>query len=217
MPTPSPNPSAPLTAAASNEAWVAALRGPERDAALDVLREVLVRGLRAALAQRPVRGAEAFVEDFAQDALVKILDRLDTFRGESRFTTWAQKVAVRVALTELRRKRWQDVALDDLAPDASGDYTPAVLASEDVGPDRQTAHQLLLSQVEQTIEEALTERQQAALAVVMEGVPLDVAAERLGTNRNALYKLIFDARKRLRKALEQRGVDPETLLRELAA
>ena len=88
----------------TNQEWLADLQGPERDDALVDLRAFLVRGLRYALAGRS-DGDDAIIEDFVQDALLKILAALDTFRGESRFTTWAQKITVRVAYTELRRLR----------------------------------------------------------------------------------------------------------------
>ncbi|MEM6647088.1 MAG: sigma-70 family RNA polymerase sigma factor [Bacteroidota bacterium] len=203
----------------SNDEWVAALKGPRRDRALAALRERLVRGLRAALAQRaPGSTIDTLVEDFVQEALLKILDNLDSFRGESRFTTWAQKIAVRVALSELRRKRWQDVALSDLtsSDDGSSDYTPTVLSDHDLNPEEQTAQSMIVAQVEQVIAEDLSERQRQALTgVVIQGMPVEVVAERLGSNRNALYKLIFDARKRLRKGLEDRGLSPEGILDEL--
>jgi len=214
--------SAPLAkspAQFSNDEWVAALKGPRRDRALASLRERLVRGLRAALAQRaPGSTIDTLVEDFVQEALLKILDNLDSFRGESRFTTWAQKIAVRVALSELRRKRWQDVALSDLtnSDDGGSDYTPTVLSDHDLNPEEQTSQSMIVTQVGQVIAEDLSERQRQALTgVVIQGMPVEVVAERMGSNRNALYKLIFDARKRLRKGLEDRGLSPEGILDEL--
>ena len=100
----------------SNEQWVAALSQSstdEYDVALEDLRVILVRGLGYALADRSnVRDND--LEDFAQDATLKILKGLHTFRGESLFTTWAHKIAVRVAFTELRRRRWRDVSLDEM-------------------------------------------------------------------------------------------------------
>jgi RNA polymerase sigma factor (sigma-70 family) len=95
----------------TNQEWLDDLRGPGRDDALADLRAFLVRGLGYSLANRSdVDGA--LVEDMAQEALLKILDSLDTFLGESRFTTWAQKIAVRVAFTELRRHHWRDLSLE---------------------------------------------------------------------------------------------------------
>src|SRR5687768_6622687 len=93
----------------SNEQWLAALRGPRKGEALTDLRVVLVQGLKGALPRGT--GVEASVEDFAQEALIKILGNLDSFRGESRFTVWAQKICVRTAFAEMRRSRWRDISL----------------------------------------------------------------------------------------------------------
>ena len=98
----------------TNEQWLAELRGPNPDKLLADLYGLLVRGLRAALGGR-ADGADANIGDyFAQEALIKIVSNLDSFRGESRFTTWAKKTAMNVALTELKRRRWRDVSLQDL-------------------------------------------------------------------------------------------------------
>ena len=97
----------------TNEQWLADLRGPNPDEALADLYDLLVRGLRAAFGGYG-GGLEANFGDFAQEALIKITGSLDSFRGESRFTTWAQKIAMNVALTELKRRRWHDVSLQEL-------------------------------------------------------------------------------------------------------
>src|SRR3712207_5445478 len=97
----------------TNEQWLADLRAINPDEALTDLYDLLVRGLRAGLGSYG-GGVDANAEDFAQEALIKITDNLDSFRGESRFTTWAQKIAMNVALTELKRRRWRDVSLQDL-------------------------------------------------------------------------------------------------------
>jgi RNA polymerase sigma factor (sigma-70 family) len=97
----------------TNEQWLAELRGPNPGKALADLYDLLVRGLKAALGGYG-GSVEANVGDFAQEALIKITGNLDSFRGESRFTTWAQKIAMNVALTELKRRRWRDVSLQDL-------------------------------------------------------------------------------------------------------
>lgn len=197
----------------SNGEWLADLRGPERDQALDNLRAILVRGLRYAMADRP-SVTEADLEDFVQDALVKILGALDSFRGESRFTTWAQKIAIRVAFTELRRQRWADVSLQDLAGRYEGaDLTPAVLTDPAISPERRTAQQMLLEMVQRLIAEELTERQrQAITAAMIGGMPLDEVARRMDTNRNALYKLIHDARQRLKTRMMEEGLSIEDVL-----
>ena len=114
-------------AARTNQQWLEALRGPGRDEALVDLRTILMRGLHFALAD--YRGvSEAALEDFVQDSMLKILASVDSFRGESRFTTWAQKIAIRVALTELRRHRWRDVSLVSVAGSRDADFVPKTLA-----------------------------------------------------------------------------------------
>src|SRR5215211_3711 len=97
----------------TNEQWLAELGGPNPDEALADLYDLLVRGLRAAFGSYG-GGVEANFGDFAQEALIRITGNLDSFPGESRFTTWAQKIAMNVALTELKRRRWRDVSLQDL-------------------------------------------------------------------------------------------------------
>ncbi len=198
----------------TNEEWLADLRGPDKDQAITDLREILVRGLSYSLSTRTRGDIDSLVEDFAQDALVKILANLDTFRGESKLTTWAQKIAIRVAYTELRRKRWQDIALEDLLPEDSGpDFTPAILTDPEAGPEQQATQQMILETVMRLIQENLTERQKTAIQAVMGGgMPLEVVAERMGTNRNALYKMIHDARKRLKRELHAEGLTTEDIM-----
>lgn len=192
----------------TNEEWLTDLSGPNQEQAIADLREILIRGLQYSLSTRTRGDIEALVEDFVQEALIKILDNLDTFRGESKLTTWAQKIAIRVAYTELRRKRWQDVALEDLLPEDSGpDFTPAILTDTQSSPEEKTAQQLILETIMRVIEENLTDRQRDAIMAVMAGgMPLEVVAEKMGTNRNALYKLIHDARKRLKRELLAEGL-----------
>jgi RNA polymerase sigma-70 factor (ECF subfamily) len=191
------------------------LRGPERDKALAELRVVLVRGLRGALAGRAGGGFDpAAIEDFAQDALVKILGNLDSFRGESRFTTWAQKIAVRVAFTELRRKRWRDVSLQDLvARYGAAKARMDTLADPSPTPEQLLSQQVLPATLERFIVEELTDRQrQALVAVEIEEMPLEEVARRMNTNRNALYKLLHDARRRLKRRVMAEGISPHDLL-----
>jgi RNA polymerase sigma-70 factor (ECF subfamily) len=196
----------------TNEEWLAALRGPGRDQALADLRVLLVRGLGYALAGRP--GVDdSTLEDFAQDALLKILDGLDSFRGESRFTTWAQKIAVRVALTELRRHRWRDVSLDEITGSPDVDFIPDTLADPSAGPEQQAIQRVLLDTLRRIIATELTDRQrQALVATRIHGMPLEEVARRMGTSRNALYKLVHDARQRLKKRMMAEGLSPQEVL-----
>ena len=185
--------------------WPRELRagGPTTDAALADLRGVLLRGLRRALSGRA--GADdALIEDLAQEATLRVLGRLDGYRGESRFTTWAVTVAVRVALTELRRPRWRDVSLDRLAAEDRRD--PPSTAP---GPPREAERREILDLLRRTLEGGLTERQRTALVGELRGMPQEEIARQLGIGRNALYKLGHDARKRLKERLVAAGVTDE--------
>ena len=198
----------------SNEEWLTALRqsGPLYDEALVDLRALLVRGLGYALSNRS-NVDDAVLEDFAQDALMKILDGLDSFRGESRFTTWAQKIAVRVAYTEMRRHRWRDVSLDEITSAPDNDFVPSFMADPSVGPEKQTIQRSVLDAMRRVIDEELTDRQREALiAVRVNGMPLEEVARRMGSNRNALYKLLHDARQRLKQRLLAEGLSPDEIL-----
>lgn len=156
---------------------------------------------------------EDLTEDFVQEALLQIRAKLHQFQGRSKFTTWASKIAVHQALAELRRARWRDFSLDAMMGEA--EFTPAFLVQTD-GPGRPEQAALqgeALQAVADVINEELTERQRAAVvALAVQGVAMDVVAEQLGTNRNALYKLLHDARKRLKARLAERGYEVDDLL-----
>ncbi len=198
----------------TNEEWLRDLQGSGRDRALADLREFLVEGLGYALSEHHRENMAVHIEDFVQEALIKVLDNLDTFRGESKLTTWAQKIAVRVAYTELRRKRWEDVSIEDFIPEDSGtDFTPAILTDEDPNPEQAATQELLMRKIFRMIDEDLTEKQRQAIYTVMfGGMPLQEAARKMDTNRNALYKMIYDARKKLRESLLLEGLTPEEIL-----
>jgi RNA polymerase sigma-70 factor (ECF subfamily) len=211
----------------TDEAWLAHLtakESPEQADALEDLRARLKRGIfyylsreRSDLSTLAHVELEQMAEDFAQEATLRVLANLHSFRGDSQFTTWATKVAVRVAISELRRARYRDLSLEELTAD--GDLLPgeggAALSSSPAGPEKSTERNDVVEKVQQAIATALTERQRAALtAVGFRGVPLEIVAERMGTNRNALYKLLFDARLKLRTALEAEGLSAD-YIREL--
>jgi RNA polymerase sigma-70 factor (ECF subfamily) len=203
----------------SNEEWLQALRGPQQAEALADLRALLMRGIGAALTHRD-NLSEADLEDFVQNALLKILDNLDRFRGESRFTTWAHTIAVREAYTELRRRRWRDVSLDAMATstDSDADFLPDIVPDRAASPEDQAVQRMVLETMRQVIEQDLTEKQrQALVGTRVDGLPLEEVARRMGTNRNALYKLLHDARRRLQKALVARGLSPEEVLSAFGA
>jgi RNA polymerase sigma-70 factor (ECF subfamily) len=199
----------------TNQEWLDALRGPGREDALSDLRMLLVRGLRRALPDMP----EQNLEDFVQEALLKTLAGLDSFRGESRFTTWALKIAIHEAFSELRRRRWKDFSLQDLvAQYDGGDFTPTVLADRTASPEQRVIQQMLLEMVCQLIDEELTERQrQAMIAAVFGGMPGSEIARRMDTNRNAVYKLLYDARQRLQRRLLARGISVADVMEAFGA
>ena len=186
------------------------LRGANPDEALGDLYDLLVRGLRAALGSYG-GGVDAYVEDFAQEALLRITGNLDSFRGESRFTTWAQKIAMNVALTELKRRRWRDVSLQDLfARREVADRGPA---DTQLTPEQLTFQNMVLGELRRMVDEELTDRQrEAVVAVILEGMPISEVARRMDTNQNALYKLLHDARRRLKRRMEAAGLSPQEVL-----
>jgi len=198
----------------SNEEWLSALRGSgvEHQQAIQELGETLKRGLRYALSSYgKVRPED--IDDFAQDAVLRILDKLDTFQGRSRFTTWAHKVAVHIALSELRRRRWRDVPLLPPKELSFDQEAPVDVRDGDEGPEGRAIRREMMRLVSAAIDNDLTDRQrQAMVAIVLQGMPLSEVAAHMDTNANALYKLLHDARKRLKKRLTEAGMPPEDIL-----
>jgi RNA polymerase sigma-70 factor (ECF subfamily) len=207
-----------LTDARDNQTWVRDLHagGAQRDEALVDLRALLLRALPNGIARwlSPEHPEfEPFIEDTAQEALLRVLNGLDTFEGRSQFTTWAYKIAARVALNELRRRRWRDVSLEGLMEDEADNSAPRQFASFEPRPEAIVERADILQRVQDIMAEELTERQRAAMhAINMQGVPMEEVAQRMGTNRNALYKLLHDARLRLKHRLEREGLPPKELL-----
>jgi len=203
----------------TNEQWIDDLQaeGERRESALADLRQVVLRGLPYALNKWLSTSDPRFdslTEEVAQDTLLRVLDRLDTFEGRSQFTTWVHKIAVRIALTELRRKRWENVSLDDLV---SGEESPPLTTlMEDhraASPESIVEGADLMQTIQRIIAEELTDKQRRAmLAIVFKGMPLEEVALRMGMNRNALYKLMHDARLRLKRRLAKEGLSPEDVL-----
>ena len=198
--------------------WVASLQdpGPGRDEAVARLHEALLRVARSELHRRQgqlnVSGPELddLAHQAAADAMVAIMARLDQFRGESRFTTWAYKFVMFEVSAKVGRHFWRapPIAFDtedwDRLPDRFG-FDPAQ-ASE---------RRDFVRAVRQAVDEDLTEHQrQIFVTLVLDGVPLDALAEKLGTSRNAIYKTMFDARRKLRASLVANGyLDDEAVRR----
>lgn len=189
---------------------------PHREAALADLRQRLVKGLSYALRDylSPADPSyDALVEESVQEAMIKILDSLDTFQGRSRFTTWAQKIGVHTALTELRRKRWKDTSLDRLVQNEEGTPAAHLMADPDGNPEQTALQADLLQRVQKIIAEDLTDRQRIAMVGTrIRNLPFEQVAQEMNIRPNALYKLLHDARLRLKKQLEAEGLTPEEIL-----
>jgi RNA polymerase sigma-70 factor (ECF subfamily) len=202
----------------TNEEWIAALTSPgaDQEAALADLREVISKGLPYALSKylSPTDPQfDALVESTTQDTLLRVLDRLETFEGRSKLTTWAQKIAVRIALTELRRKRWEDISLEELVEEGQTLERLGMMADDAPGPEEHVEQLDLVQRVMRIINEELTDRQRTAMtAIAIRGMPISEVAERMDTNRNALYKLMHDARVRLKRRMALEGLSPEMVM-----
>ena len=181
--------------------------GSARDEALARLHELLLRVARFELGRRrgqhPVTGPEMddLAHQAADDALIAIVAKLPGFRGESRFTTWAYKFVVLEVSSKLGRHFWQrprafmDAGEWERLPDRFG-----------VAPEDDVQRRALIEAVRGAVSEQLTEHQRRVfVAIVVDGVPLDALVARLGSNRNAIYKTMFDARRKLRASLVANG------------
>jgi len=192
----------------TNEAWVSALRGEAEESVTAVkdLEAYLARVLGKTMHGR--FGADD-VAELVQESLVRIVKSLGSFRGDSAFSTWATGIALRVAFTELRRRRVRaerpgrfETLLEELDREA---------AAATASPDELAERTDLLGALRRAIASALTERQRLAIRAELRGIPTIEVARRLGTNQNALYKLTHDARKCLRAALLAAGYDADSI------
>jgi RNA polymerase sigma-70 factor (ECF subfamily) len=198
--------------------WLEDLRadGVPKDAAIARLHALLLRAASFEVARRRrtlphLRGDELddIALEAADDALMSVLRRLDDFRGASRFTTWVYKFALLEAAVKLRKRAWQGREVP-LEPESWSLFSSAGLE-----PDREAEQSELLATLQQAIGEVLTAHQRRVLvALAVNGVPIDVLADRLGTNRGALYKTLHDARRKLRRHLDERGLSVGSVLEE---
>jgi RNA polymerase sigma-70 factor, ECF subfamily len=204
---------APISTTSDSAAWLGALRasGPAYHQAVDSLHALLLHGTRFELIRRwesvvHVRGDDLddIAMQAADDALVAVLAKLDDFRGASRFTTWAYKFALLEAGVKLRRRAWQkrEVVLD------SESWTQ--LAETGPGPEVDADRAELIRTLTDCIRDDLTVHQrQVLVSLAIDGVPIDVLAERLSTTRGALYKTLHDARRKLRTSVAETGLPIE--------
>ena len=198
--------------------WLRCLRATDltRDDAIARLHALLLRAARFEVARRRpalphLRGDELddIATEAADDALMSVLKRLDDFLGASLFTTWVYKFALYEAAVKLRKRAWQGREVP-LEPE-----TWSLFASAGLEPDAELEQSELLGTLQSAIGDVLTPHQRLVLvALALNGVPIDVLAERLGTTRGALYKALHDARRKLREHLDDCGLSLDTWLEE---
>lgn len=202
----------------TNEAWLSDLRaeGDVKSAAIEDLRDVIQKGLPYALSRwlSPSQPQfHALVDEVTQETLLRVLDQMDTFEGRSQFTTWVHKIAIRIALTELRRKRWRDTSLDELTENEDIPPPQGLLEDSQASPENLAERADMLTHVRRIIDEELTERQRKALTMLaIQDNSMEYTARKLKTNRNALYKLLHDARLRLKNRLAMEGISSHDVM-----
>ena len=197
----------------ASQRWVESLRdgSPRRDEAVARLHALLLRAARfelsrrsAQLAQMRRESLEDLATQCADDALVAVLAKLDDYRGASRFTTWAYKFALLEVAVKLRRRAWQGREIPFEADRLSR------LGGQATGPDDPAERAALLHELGEAIRDSLTSHQRDVLvALTLNGVPIDVLADRLNTTRGALYKTLHDARRKLRATLAAKDLSPD--------
>ena len=213
-----------MTRTRTNEEWLNDLSGggAAQESAVADLQGILLRAVLytfnrnlSELSSLARDDTLRLAEDCAQDALIAIMNHLSDFRGDSKFTTWAYKFAINVALTAARRERWRGVSLDQLSSTEDSVLFERSMVDKAPGPTldqsvmRDEVHQI----IQHVIERDLTEKQRHVLVLmVFNEVPMDEVVRELNTNRNAVYKLLHDARRKLKSRLQSHGFEPgETL------
>lgn len=209
----------------SNQKWLHDLNagGAVQEAALAELRDLLLRAALYFFSRNlgDLAGLERerilqLAEDCAQDAMIAVMSHLPDFRGESKFTTWAYKFAINTALVAARREHWKGVSLDELAASGEKNFFNWTIQYKLGGstPERSAIQGEVRAIIRDVIEHELTEKQRDVLfLMVFHEVPLDEVVRHLGSNRNAVYKLLHDARRKLKSGLQARGFEViETLI-----
>ena len=202
----------------SNEDWLTSLRssGKAKQGALADLREIILNSLPYALSKylHPTDPHfDPLIQEVTQETLLRVMDRLETFEGRSKFTTWVHTISVRIALTELRRARWREVSLDELQSGMDSNDKMREMPDQDIDVESSAEQSEIMAMIQKTMMEILTEKQRKALvAVAVRGMPIDEVADRMDSNRNALYKLLHDARLKLKNHFEEQGMTPENIL-----
>lgn len=206
----------------TNDEWVQALSQPGKpeQVALETLRDYLLRAVLVYLREHrndlsgwSSADVHQFAEDAVQEALLSIRKKLGSFRGESKFTTWAYRFVVNKAASELRRSRYQDTSLEGLQGGEDGDLTIGFSDERGLDPDVAAEQRSFMDLLSQIIGEELSERQQRAMVGIhLQGRSMQEVAEELEITRNTLYKLLHDARRKIKERLQARYLTIEDVL-----
>lgn len=190
----------------TNQQWLEALSepSPEGTALLELSQSIRIALGKVFRASNNVSDSD--FDDFIQDSLIKILANLNKFRGDARFTTWASAIAIRVALTELRRRKPKDLDPQD---------SQSLEIADHHDPNDALERQEVLNALKKAIDQSLTPYQRFVILALLDGAPIVQVAEKLGKERNAIYKTYHDSRVRLRRALERAGYSSDSLASSL--
>ena len=194
-----------MTVRRNDDDWTSDLASADaslREDAVRDLRDMLLRGLAKSLSKEG-RVDDAFLEDVVQEVSIKILAKLGDFAGRSKFRTWAVTIAVRTAVSKMRKRDWQNVSLESVT--AGAEFDPQIAIDTSETADQTNNRSKLLRKLKELIDGELTQRQWTAITAELAGMPLPQIAEKLGSNTNSLYKLLHDTRKKLRHGLEAAG------------
>jgi RNA polymerase sigma-70 factor (ECF subfamily) len=206
----------------TNEAWLRDLRGTGRayDEALAALRDYLMRAALVYLGRRrsdvvgwTAEDLRQFAEDMTQDAILDIEANLVNFRGEAKFTTWAYSFVINRAAGELRRSRYSDFSYEGLQENEAAFFEKLQAEFPDASPELKVEQREMAELLLDVIQNELTIRQRRAMVMAyFQGQSMETVAEQLNISRNTLYKLLFDARQRLKAALIARHLSEGDIL-----
>lgn len=211
----------------TNEEWLHDLNagGEVQESAISDLRDILLRAVLFFFSRNPgdfekLSRAETLqlAEDCAQDALIAVMNHLSDFRGDSKFTTWAYKFAINMALMTARRERRKGISVDQLFSSEDGASFEWGLEDTESLPDQSAMQSEIREIIQQVIDHDLTDRQRRVLLMmVFHEIPMDEVVRELDTNRNAIYKMLHDARRKLKQKLQARGFEVGEILALFAA
>lgn len=203
----------------TNQEWLQALNasGALQEGAVEDLRDLLLRAALVffnrnlsdfgGLSQNEILH---LAEDCAQDALIAVMKRLPDFRGDSKFTTWAYKFSINHALMAARHERVRGISLDELTSSGESNYLDWLVedVSDGSAPEESMMRAEIRRVIRDVIDRELTDKQRAVLfMIIFNDAPMDEVVQHMGSNRNAIYKMLHDARKKLKNGLQIRGFD----------